>query len=41
MRQGIIVRNRSHVALCDGCLRITIGTTEENDALLDALRKMD
>lgn len=39
--QGIIVRNRSHVALCDGCLRVTIGTPGENDALLNALRKMN
>ncbi|MBQ8046663.1 MAG: histidinol-phosphate transaminase [Prevotella sp.] len=36
--QGIIVRNRSRVALCDNCLRITIGTKEENTALISALR---
>lgn len=35
--KGIIVRNRSNVVLCEGCLRITIGTPEENDALLNAL----
>ena len=39
--EGIIVRNRTHVALCNDCLRITIGTKEENDALLDALRKVE
>lgn len=38
--KGIIVRNRSNVALCGDCLRITIGTPEENDILLDALREM-
>ena len=38
---GIIVRNRTHVALCKDCLRITIGTKEENDALLEALRKVE
>lgn len=36
---GIIVRNRSHVELCGDCLRITIGTNEENRKLLSALRK--
>lgn len=37
VERGIIVRNRSHVTLCDNCLRITVGTSEENDALLEAL----
>lgn len=36
--KGIIVRNRTHVALCGNCLRITIGTFEENDTLLEALK---
>lgn len=35
----IIVRDRSKVVLCEGCLRITVGTSEENKSLLDALRK--
>ena len=39
--EGIIVRNRTNVALCNDCLRITIGTKEENDALLEALRKIE
>ena len=39
--EGIIVRNRTNVALCKDCLRITIGTKEENDALLEALRKIE
>ncbi len=38
--QGIVVRNRSNVQLCHDCLRITVGTPEENDALLAALRKV-
>lgn len=33
----IIVRNRSRVEKCNDCLRITIGTSEENKALLEAL----
>lgn len=35
--KGIIVRNRNNVALCGNCLRITVGTVEENAALLSAL----
>jgi histidinol-phosphate aminotransferase len=37
LQDEIIVRDRSKVALCEGCLRITIGTPEENEALLKAL----
>lgn len=39
VRNGIIVRNRNRVSLCGGCLRITIGTVEENTKLLSAMRK--
>ena len=35
----IIVRDRSKVILCDDCLRITIGTPEENIQLIEALKK--
>jgi histidinol-phosphate aminotransferase len=35
---GVIVRNRSRLPLCEGCLRITIGTPGENEKLLDLLR---
>lgn len=38
VREGIIVRNRSRVELCGDCLRITIGTPQENNRLLAALR---
>ncbi|MDD3903995.1 MAG: histidinol-phosphate transaminase [Sphaerochaeta sp.] len=34
---GIIVRNRSKELHCENCLRITIGSREENDKLLSAL----
>jgi len=37
--EGIIVRNRTRVTLCNNCLRITIGTKGENAELLGALRK--
>lgn len=37
VEEKIIVRNRSNVELCQGCLRITVGTETENDRLVDAL----
>jgi histidinol-phosphate aminotransferase len=37
--KGIIVRDRSRVMLCDDCLRITIGTPEENKQLIEELSK--
>ena len=38
IQQSIVVRNRSNVTLCLDCLRITIGTVEENKILIDALK---
>ncbi|RYF94079.1 MAG: histidinol-phosphate transaminase [Chitinophagaceae bacterium] len=35
--EGIVVRDRSKVLLCEGCLRITIGTEKENTLLVDAM----
>lgn len=35
----IIVRNRSKEPLCENCIRITVGTPEENESLIDALKK--
>ena len=35
--KGIIVRNRSRVPGCAGCLRLTVGLPAENEALLNAL----
>lgn len=37
--KGIIVRNRNKLPLCDNCLRITVGTPDENRALIGALKK--
>ncbi|MET4080183.1 histidinol-phosphate aminotransferase [Pedobacter sp. UYP30] len=37
VEQGIIVRDRSKVTLCEGCLRVTVGTKEENDRLIKVL----
>lgn len=36
--QGIIVRNRHRIAGCENCLRLTIGTPEENKRLLQAIQ---
>lgn len=36
----IVVRNRSKVLLCNDCLRITVGTPEENKRLLEALKEL-
>ena len=36
---GIIVRNRSNEMHCSGCLRITVGTVEENERLLNAIKE--
>ncbi|MDX2283773.1 MAG: histidinol-phosphate transaminase [Bacteroidia bacterium] len=38
IRKGIIVRNRSSVLHCGNCLRITVGTPEENAALAAAIK---
>lgn len=38
VQQGIIVRDRSKVDLCQGCLRITVGTPDENKTLLQTLQ---
>ena len=37
LSNGIVVRNRSNIVLCDSCLRITVGTPTENELLVTAL----
>jgi histidinol-phosphate aminotransferase len=37
LQKGIVVRDRSKVELCEGCLRITVGTEKENRELINAL----
>jgi histidinol-phosphate aminotransferase len=37
LTRGIVVRDRSNVQLCDNCLRITVGTEEENTELIEAM----
>ncbi len=36
---GVIVRNRSSVKGCEGCLRITVGTPEENRRVIEIIRE--
>lgn len=38
VENGIIVRNRTRITLCENCLRVTIGTRSENNELMGALR---
>jgi histidinol-phosphate aminotransferase len=38
--KGIVLRDRSSVVLCDGCLRITIGTPQENKILISELKRL-
>ena len=40
VEKGIIVRDRSRVLLCEGCLRITVGTPPENETLLAAITEL-
>ena len=39
LADGIIVRDRSRVALCEGALRITVGTPAENQRLAESLNR--
>ncbi|BAG83295.1 MAG: histidinol-phosphate transaminase [Candidatus Azobacteroides pseudotrichonymphae] len=39
IQKGIIVRNRNSISLCNNCLRITVGTENENRKLIEALKK--
>lgn len=38
--KGVIVRNRNSVSLCAGCLRITVGTENENETLIKVLNTL-
>jgi histidinol-phosphate aminotransferase len=41
LENGIVVRDRSSVILCNDCLRITVGTERENSELLEALKQFN
>jgi histidinol-phosphate aminotransferase len=36
---GVVVRNRTNVVLCEGCLRLTVGTPTENETLLKFMQE--
>jgi histidinol-phosphate aminotransferase len=40
VEKGIIVRNRNKIELCEGCIRITIGTPQENENLVTTLQTL-
>ena len=40
VEKGIVVRNRSNQVLCENCLRFTIGTTDENNKLINTLKSL-
>lgn len=40
LQKGIVVRNRSGQLLCENTLRFTVGTTEENERLIKALKEI-
>lgn len=40
VENGIIVRDRSKVVLCDDSLRITVGSPEENEILIEKLKEL-
>jgi len=38
--KGIVIRNRTTQPLCENCLRLTIGTEEENKKLIEVLKQL-
>jgi histidinol-phosphate aminotransferase len=37
-QHGVIVRNRSRMTHCEGCIRITVGTPDENNRLIELMK---
>ena len=40
LEKGVVVRNRSTQPLCENTLRFTVGTTEENEKLIECLQSI-
>lgn len=40
IEKGIVIRNRTTQPLCENCLRITVGTKQENEKLIEALNTL-
>ena len=41
LEKGVVIRNRTNDALCENCLRITIGTKVENQKLIEVLNQLE
>lgn len=41
LENGVIIRNRTNIPLCHNCIRITVGTVEENNILIELLKKIN
>jgi len=41
IEKGVVVRNRTTQPLCENTLRFTMGTKEENEKLIEALKSLD
>ncbi len=41
LKKGVVLRNRSTQPLCEDCIRITIGTPEENQSLIQILKEFN
>lgn len=41
LENGIVIRNRSNQKFCENCLRITVGTSDENNKMVQILKKYD
>ena len=40
LKNGIVVRNRSQIRGCEECLRITVGTPNQNNLLINVLKRI-
>jgi len=40
IKKGIVVRNRTNQVLCENCLRFTVGTSTENNKLIETLKAL-
>ncbi len=40
IKEGVVIRNRNSQPLCDNCLRLTIGTSGENETLIEKLKSL-
>ena len=41
IEKGIVIRNRTTQPLCENCLRFTVGTSKENERLIQSLKELE